>query len=157
MKEFANAAELRAHYRDVQSRRPPPEPKPKQVARIEVPEPEPEPQPPLIPMLVFTPPIRRFAHIVSEYYGITITELRSPSHQAKLARPRQVFCYVCRSIAKQPYPRIGRVIRRDHSTVVHACRKIAELAETNSMLANDIAVITARYRETSAMRMRIMT
>jgi hypothetical protein len=161
MKEFTSVDALMAHYRDVLSRRPPPEPKPKRIVIVAPepapPDPPPAPLPPPLPPLT-AGPVRTLAVIVSNYYGLTIADLRDPSHVPTLVRPRQVFCYVCRHIAKQSYPRIGRLINRDHSTIVHACNKIEELIKTDEALATDVGLIASRYRKRRQARyMEIIT
>lgn len=63
---------------------------------------------------------------VSKYFNISIKDLDSAKRSSDLAYPRQIAMYLCREIADIPYKKIGNEFgKRDHSTVMHACDKIA--------------------------------
>jgi chromosomal replication initiator protein len=59
-------------------------------------------------------------------FGISMDELVSPSRAGKLAWPRQVAMYLAREITGATLPAIGRAFGRNHTTVLHACRRTAE-------------------------------
>lgn len=148
MKEFTSAAELHAHYREVFSRRPPFERAMPPVAvqpEPEPPPPEPEPPRPVKPLPAR--PLHRMARIVAEHYGIGWEHISGPARLPALVRVRHVFCFVCRRVLYESLPRIGHILRRDHTTVLHGELKIEEMLQTDQTLAQDIEQITARYRE----------
>lgn len=63
---------------------------------------------------------------VSKYFNISVKDLDSAKRSNDLAYPRQIAMYLCREIADIPYKKIGDDFgKRDHSTVMHACDKIA--------------------------------
>ena len=63
---------------------------------------------------------------VSKYFNISVKDLDSAKRSSDLAYPRQIAMYLCREIADIPYKKIGNDFgKRDHSTVMHACDKIA--------------------------------
>jgi chromosomal replication initiator protein len=60
-------------------------------------------------------------------FGISLDELLSTSRAAPVAWPRQVAMYLARELTDQTLPAIGRAFGgRNHTTVIHACRRTAE-------------------------------
>ena len=75
---------------------------------------------------------------VAEYYNIKIADLLSKRRTRTIARPRQVAMSLAKEFTSHSLPEIGDQFGgRDHTTVLHACRKIAELRKSNSDLAED--------------------
>jgi chromosomal replication initiator protein len=75
-----------------------------------------------------------------EHFGLTSAELLSTSRTARIAWPRQVAMYLARELTDESLPTIGRSFGgRDHTTVLHACRRIAArvLADSDSKQAVD--------------------
>ncbi|MFH0800660.1 MAG: chromosomal replication initiator protein DnaA [Pseudomonadota bacterium] len=80
--------------------------------------------------------------IVADYYKINISDLKSPRRTKMLAHPRQVAMYLCKKHVRSSFPEIGNKFGgKDHTTVMHACRKIEKLIEEDAHLQSDIAVI----------------
>jgi chromosomal replication initiator protein len=76
---------------------------------------------------------------VSEYYNLRLSELLSPRRARDIARPRQVAMYLAKQLTSRSLPEIGRKFGgRDHTTVMHAVRKIDDLRRTDSVLEDDI-------------------
>lgn len=93
-------------------------------------------------------PIRKIQRIVAEEFGITRAELISIRRKAKLVEPRQVAMYLCRSLAERSYPDIGRRFGgRDHTTVIHAVRKVAERIGKDEAFAARMSLIQRRTME----------
>ena len=75
---------------------------------------------------------------VAEYYKIKVSELLSKRRQRSLARPRQVALTLCKELTNHSLPEIGESFGgRDHTTVLHGCRQIKKLCESNADLAED--------------------
>lgn len=75
---------------------------------------------------------------VAEYYNIKFADLSSKSRQRSIARPRQVAMALSKELTNHSLPEIGKAFGgRDHSTVVHACKRIKGLQETDSDIAED--------------------
>jgi chromosomal replication initiator protein len=75
---------------------------------------------------------------VAEYYNIKIADLLSKRRNRTVARPRQVAMALAKELTNHSLPEIGDAFGgRDHTTVLHACRKIAELRESSMDLAED--------------------
>lgn len=82
---------------------------------------------------------------VCDYYWLTRTELLSQRRTAKVVLPRQVAMYLAKVITDKSYPEIGRAFAdRDHTTILHACNRIAAQMATDAVLAADIAALRRR-------------
>ena len=74
----------------------------------------------------------------AEYYNIKIGDLLSKRRSRTIARPRQVAMAMAKELTNHSLPEIGDAFGgRDHTTVLHACRKIAELRATNADISED--------------------
>jgi len=75
--------------------------------------------------------------LVSEAYGYSIEDLLSQNRTAELATARQVAMYLAREKTEESLQQIGRAFnKKDHTTVIHACRKIEELIKTDVRVKN---------------------
>jgi chromosomal replication initiator protein len=75
---------------------------------------------------------------VAEYYKIKVADLMSRRRSRSVARPRQVAMALAKELTNHSLPEIGDSFGgRDHTTVLHACRKIKELRETSSDIHED--------------------
>ena len=75
---------------------------------------------------------------VADYYNIKIADLLSKRRNRTIARPRQVAMALAKELTNHSLPEIGDAFGgRDHTTVLHACRKVAELRESSMDLAED--------------------
>jgi chromosomal replication initiator protein len=84
----------------------------------------------------------------SQYYGFTIDDLCGPSRSRTLVVARQVAMYLCRELTDMSFPKVGQEFGgRDHTTVMHAERKIRkEIAERRS-LYNQVDSLTQRIKD----------
>jgi chromosomal replication initiator protein len=79
---------------------------------------------------------------VAEHYNIRISEMHSARRARAVARPRQVAMYLAKQLTSRSLPEIGRKFGgRDHTTVMHAVKRIDELRQTDSVLAEDIDLL----------------
>ena len=75
---------------------------------------------------------------VADYYKIKVADLLSKRRNRSVARPRQVAMALAKEVTNHSLPEIGDAFGgRDHTTVLHACRKIAELRETTTDISED--------------------
>ncbi|MFK7913011.1 MAG: chromosomal replication initiator protein DnaA [Pseudomonadales bacterium] len=82
---------------------------------------------------------------VAEYYNIKISDILSKRRSRSIARPRQMAMALSKELTNHSLPEIGDAFGgRDHTTVLHACRKIAELAETTADIAEDHRNLTRK-------------
>ncbi|MGZ0188603.1 MAG: chromosomal replication initiator protein DnaA [Alphaproteobacteria bacterium] len=79
---------------------------------------------------------------VAEHFNIRLADMSSPRRARAVARPRQVAMYLAKHLTSRSLPEIGRKFGgRDHTTVMHAIRKIEELSAADNVLAEDIRLI----------------
>jgi chromosomal replication initiator protein len=84
--------------------------------------------------------IENIQKTVSEYYKIRVSELLSRKRTRMIARPRQLGMALAKELTEHSLPEIGEAFGgRDHTTVLHACRKINELCETDGRIREDKA------------------
>jgi len=75
---------------------------------------------------------------VGEYFKTRVSELLSKKRTRSIARPRQIAMALAKELTNHSLPEIGEAFGgRDHTTVLHACRKIAELKESDARIAED--------------------
>lgn len=75
---------------------------------------------------------------VAEYYNIKLADLLSKRRNRTVARPRQLAMALSKELTNHSLPEIGDAFGgRDHTTVLHACRKVAELRESSADVAED--------------------
>ena len=80
---------------------------------------------------------------VASYFNIKIDDLISSRRIRTFARPRQVAMYLTKKLTTRSLPEIGRKFGgRDHTTVIHAVKKIEELKQNNPKFDEDINLIT---------------
>lgn len=79
---------------------------------------------------------------VADFYRIRIDDLKSHRRMKTWAHPRQVAMYLCKKHLKVSFPELGTHFGgKDHTTVLHACKKIQNLLESDAALQNDIAIL----------------
>lgn len=77
--------------------------------------------------------------VVAEYYKIKVADLHSKRRSRSVARPRQVAMHLAKELTNHSLPEIGDVFGgRDHTTVLHACRKIKELLDSDADIREDV-------------------
>jgi len=79
---------------------------------------------------------------VSSFYDIAIDKIKGESRRKDLVKTRQITMYILRELVKLSYPAIGEVFNnKDHTTVMHSCKKIEEERSKDSVLNNEIESI----------------
>jgi chromosomal replication initiator protein len=77
-----------------------------------------------------------------EYYKIRQVDILSQNRQRAIARPRQMAMYLCKRLTQRSLPEIGRKFGgRDHTTILYGVRKIEELMQTDSQIAEDAELL----------------
>jgi chromosomal replication initiator protein len=75
----------------------------------------------------------------AEFYKLDLRDFHSPQRSRRVARPRQVAMYLARELTERSLPEIGRRFGgRDHTTVLHACRRIAALCQEDPVLKQEV-------------------
>ena len=79
---------------------------------------------------------------VADHYNIRISDLIGPKRTRIFARPRQVAMFLCKHMTSRSLPEIGRRFGgRDHTTVIHAVRKIESLRHEEAGIAEDLEIL----------------
>lgn len=79
---------------------------------------------------------------VADFYKIKVADMYSKKRPASIARPRQIAMYLAKDMTKKSLPEIGELFGgRDHTTVLHAVRKIADERQRNSELNQQLHVL----------------
>lgn len=77
-----------------------------------------------------------------DYLNVRMSDMVSPKRSRNIARPRQIAMYLSKQLTSRSYPEIGRKFgNRDHTTVIHAVRKIEELKAQDSQVAEDVELL----------------
>jgi len=80
--------------------------------------------------------IEGIQRVVSDYFHLSISDLRGKKKTRSIARPRQIAMFLVRSLTSHSLPEIGEFFGgRDHTTVLHACQKISGEVAVNQELA----------------------
>ena len=84
---------------------------------------------------------------VAEHYSIRLADMHSPRRARLVARPRQVAMYLAKQLTSRSLPEIGRKFGgRDHTTVMHADRKIRNLMAERRSIYNQVTELTNRIK-----------
>ena len=79
---------------------------------------------------------------VAEYYGIKISDMQSARRSQNVARPRQVAMFLAKAMTSRSLPEIGRKFGgRDHTTVLHAVRKVEEIKTQDREFSDDLDIL----------------
>ena len=84
---------------------------------------------------------------VAEFYNISVREMQSLRRARNVARPRQIAMYLAKQLTSRSLPEIGRKFDRDHTTVMHAVRKVEELMVEDAALAENINALQKALEE----------
>ena len=87
--------------------------------------------------------IENIQKLVADYYQLRVADLLSKRRTRSIARPRQMAMFLAKNLTEHSLPEIGNAFGgRDHTTVLHACRRIEALCETDGRLREERARLT---------------
>jgi len=78
---------------------------------------------------------------VADFYKLRVSELTSDKRTRNLARPRQIAMFISKELTTHSLPEIGAAYKRDHTTVLHACRQVIKLRESDRQLDEEVATL----------------
>ena len=91
--------------------------------------------------------IENIQRVVAEYYKIKVSDMYSKDRSRAVARPRQVAMALAKELTQLSLPDIGDAFGgRDHTTVLHACRKIVDLRSTHPEVSRDFSALLQTLR-----------
>ena len=80
---------------------------------------------------------------VAEHFNVKMSDMHSARRSRTIARPRQIAMFLAKNLTTRSLPEIGRKFGgRDHTTVIHAIKKVKELVKNDSSLSEDIEILT---------------
>ena len=80
---------------------------------------------------------------VAEHFNVKMSDMHSARRSRNIARPRQIAMFLSKNLTTRSLPEIGRKFGgRDHTTVIHAIKKVKELVKNDSSLSEDIEILT---------------
>ena len=89
--------------------------------------------------------IDKVIRIIADNYNLTVEDLKSKKRLAKIAVPRQIGMYICRTHLKESLPKIGSEFGgKDHTTVMHSVEKIKKEIEKDKTLEEEINKLVAK-------------
>jgi chromosomal replication initiator protein len=90
--------------------------------------------------------VESIQNLVASYFNLNIQEMLSPRRSRSLARPRQIAMYLAKQYTTNSLPDIGRKFsNRDHTTVIHAVKKIDELIKKDNEIKQNIIEIKKKF------------
>jgi chromosomal replication initiator protein len=97
------------------------------------------------------PPVTTIMQVVSEFYGLKLSDLQSKKKQQSIARPRQICMFLSRKLTRHSLEEIGGYLGgRDHTTVMHALKAVEARLETEPELAQELNAIEVKLASISA-------
>ncbi|HFC92907.1 MAG TPA: chromosomal replication initiator protein DnaA [Leucothrix mucor] len=79
---------------------------------------------------------------VAQHYNIRVSDLNSPRRTRSIARPRQIAMSLAKELTNHSYPEIGENFGgRDHTTIMHACKKVKELRHTDPQIEEGYSIL----------------
>lgn len=91
--------------------------------------------------------VENIQKVVADYYKLKVSDMYSKKRSRSLARPRQMAMTLAKDLTQMSLPDIGEAFGgRDHTTVLHACRRIAELRRTEPEIERDYRSLTQILR-----------
>ena len=84
----------------------------------------------------------------AEYFSVTMEELQGSNRSRTLVNARQIAMYLCRELTELSLPKIGQQFGgRDHTTVMHADKKIRQLLAERRSVYNQVTELTNRIKQ----------
>lgn len=78
---------------------------------------------------------------VADYYKLRVSDLISDKRTRNLVRPRQIAMYLSKELTNHSLPEIGGAYKRDHTTVLHACRQIKKFCESDLQMDEEVGTL----------------
>lgn len=91
--------------------------------------------------------VENIQQIVADHFNLKVADINSKSRKANLVRARQIAMYLSKDLTTKSLPELGSLFGgRDHTTVMYACRKVAEERSTNEELKHDLHLLQQRIK-----------
>ncbi len=87
------------------------------------------------------------SELVCSKFGVSFDELRSRSRKRVIAFPRQVAMYLCRKHTEDTLADIGKIFKRDHSTVMHAVKVVSDLNRRDTTVSSQLKILSDKLEK----------
>ena len=84
---------------------------------------------------------------VCHYYGLSFKEISRPTRKREIVKARQVAMYFLKKYSKKSLASIGAIFKKDHATVLHSCRVVAEDMKSDKFYRNEIKHINEKIQQ----------
>jgi chromosomal replication initiator protein len=84
---------------------------------------------------------------VCRYYQLTKSDIIGSSRVKAVAMARQIAMYLCREMTDLSLPKIGELFGRDHTTVMYACKKIADMMRERHYVYTHVSEVIERIKQ----------
>ena len=92
--------------------------------------------------------VTEIIEVVAEHYGVEAKLIKEHmGRSTKLALPRQVAMYLARQVTGASFPRLGRVFKRDHTTLIYACQKVEEMITVDAVVKAEVEAIMVKLKQ----------
>ncbi len=88
--------------------------------------------------------LEQIVALVARAYGVGTEELSGPSRRRRIVRPRQIAMYLCRRYTEASLKEIGRSLRRDHTSVIHAIEVVEKRVLEQPQLRYELEALAVR-------------
>jgi len=85
----------------------------------------------------------------ADYFNISVDDLGGPTRAQQIAIARQIAMYLCRELTPLSLPKIGQLFGRDHTTVMYAHKKVAQLIAERRSVFNQVTELTTRIKQST--------
>ena len=85
--------------------------------------------------------VARIQSEVAKHFGVTAERMAGRGRGKGVIRPRQVAMFFAREVAGKSFPKIGHIFGRDHSTVIHAVRKVERMMGEDQQFKDDVKTL----------------
>lgn len=90
------------------------------------------------------PSVEAIQKTVAEFFDVRLSDMTSPRRMQTVVVPRQIAMYLCRALTGQSLPSVGAAFSKNHATVLHACRQVAERIRHDPAFADMVATLRRR-------------
>ncbi|MDR1698414.1 MAG: chromosomal replication initiator protein DnaA [Prevotellaceae bacterium] len=91
--------------------------------------------------------IEKIKNLVCDYFSLKLSDILTKSRKREVVQARQIAMYLAKEHTKHPLAKIGMEIgNRDHATVLHACKTVKDLMQTDRNFKNSVITIEARVK-----------
>ena len=86
--------------------------------------------------------------IIPEYFGIKMSDITGRSRESEFVKARHIYCAMVKGMTGLPFTKVGELVNRDHTTVIHSCKVMQDARDTKDVLWDHYGLIQEKVEET---------